>query len=159
MTNAVRQKARRHYQRLVDKAAIKRARRVEVPPEGWLATMRKALGMSGAQLGRRAGLSRARISQAEAAERAGGITLKSIQDLAAAMGCRFVYALIADTPSAEIGDVIDRHARKKAEALAGRAAMHMALEKQDVDARDLSEEIRRLAADMARRLPPGFWDE
>ena len=61
-----------------------------MPGDGWIATIRKALGMSGAALARRLGVTRARVSQAERAEREGGITLKEMDEFAAAMGCRFV---------------------------------------------------------------------
>ena len=58
------------------------------PPEGWIARMRAVLGMSGAQLGRRLGVSRKRIPQAEKSEVAGGITLRSMKEIAEAMNAR-----------------------------------------------------------------------
>ena len=45
------------YQRFVDQASQSSAD-LTLPPEGWLRTMRKALGMSGAQLARKMGVSR-----------------------------------------------------------------------------------------------------
>ena len=81
------------YKRIVDNAASHAA--LQTPPEGWLRTVRKALGMSGAQLARKMGVTRARVAQAEHAELSGGATLKSMQAAAEAMGCRFVYAIVA----------------------------------------------------------------
>jgi len=57
--------------------------------EGWLKTVRKALGMSGSQLATRLGVTKGRISQAESAELTGSVTLKSMQSMAHAMDCRY----------------------------------------------------------------------
>ena len=46
--------------------------------EGWLKTVRQAPGMSGPQLAKRLGVTKGRISQAEAAELEGGVTLKTM---------------------------------------------------------------------------------
>src|SRR6266851_3375588 len=120
---SVKSTIQRQYQRIVDSAASYTA--VRTPPEGWLRTVRKALGMSGAQLAKKMGVTRARVAQAENAELNGGITLKSIQAAAEAMGCRFVYAIV---PPQRIGDIIIAQARKKAMAVIDTASKHMALE-------------------------------
>jgi len=52
---------RLQYQRLADSAASHSSLRT--PPEGWLRTVRKALGMSGAQLAKKMGVTRARVAQ------------------------------------------------------------------------------------------------
>src|ERR1700716_2933021 len=89
------------YQRIVDSAAS--CASLQTPPEGWLRTVRKALGMSGAQLAKKMRVTRARIAQAEHAELNGGVTLKSMQAMAEAMGCRFVYAIV---PPHHIEDIV-----------------------------------------------------
>ncbi len=146
--------AQQQYQRLVDSAAIHSGLRI--PPEGWLRTVRKALGMSGAQLAKRMGVTRARVAQAEQAELSGGASLKSMQAMAEAMGCRFVYAVVPET---RIEEVIAAQARKKAAALVGRASTHMALENQTLPNEKISQEIERLARDLARDMPPDFWTD
>ena len=87
---------------------------VAMPREGWIATVRKALGMSGAQLARRLGVTRARISQAERAEVVGGVTLNTMRATAEAMRCRFVYAIV---PDKRIEDIIAAQAHVKARAV------------------------------------------
>ena len=110
---------RQQYRSIVDNAAASLAG-LKTPPEGWLRTVRNALGMSGAELAKKMGVTRARVTQAEHAELTGGITLKSMQATAEAMGCRFVYAII---PSSEhIEDIITAQARKKAMAIVGTAS-------------------------------------
>ncbi len=77
LTMSVRDIVQQQYQRLVDSAASRPS--LQTPPEGWLRTVRKALGMSGPQLAKRMGVTRARVAQAEHAELSGGATLKSMQ--------------------------------------------------------------------------------
>lgn len=151
----VRETAARQYQAIVDGAARRFGRRPPpLPPEGWIATVRKALGMSGAQLAKRLGVTRARVSQAEGAELGGGITLKTMHAAAEAMGCRFVYAIV---PEGRIEAVIAAQARRKAQALVGKASDHMALENQSLSKARNAEEAERLARDLMRALPPDLW--
>lgn len=146
--------ARQQYQRIVDDATSHAL--PPIPREGWLQTVRKALGMSGAQLANKMRLTRARVAQAERAELDGGVTLKSMQAFAEAMGCRFVYAVI---PPERIEDLITAQARKKAEALVGVASKHMALESQTLPDAKIAEEIERLTREIGRDMAPDFWSD
>jgi predicted DNA-binding mobile mystery protein A len=151
----VKKVVQQQYQNIVDAAATTLSGS-SVPPEGWLRTVRKALGMSGAQLGKRMGLTRARIAQAEHVELTGGATLKSMQAAAEAMGCRFVYAIV---PDKRIEDVIAAQARKKAAALVGTASTHMALESQNLPKDQIASEVARVEGELAREMPPDFWSD
>jgi predicted DNA-binding mobile mystery protein A len=128
---------------------------LKTPPEGWLRTVRHALGMSGAQVAKKMGVTRGRIAQAEHAELTGGVTLKSMQATAEAMGCRFVYAVIP--ASGRIEDIITAQARKKAAALVGTASTHMALENQALPAGRIAQEVERLTREIAQEMAPDFW--
>ena len=145
----------RQYRAIADRAAP--FSKASVPDEGWLATIRKALGMSGAELGRRLGVTRARVSQAEKAERTGGITLKAMEEFAEAMGCRFVYAIMP--AEGRIEDVVAAQARRKAQALVARASTHMALERQALPEKKNRAEVERIARELMEDPPPGFWSE
>jgi predicted DNA-binding mobile mystery protein A len=142
------------YQRIVNNAASHAA--LQTPPQGWLRTVRNALGMSGAQLARKMGVTRARIAQAEQAELSGGVTLKSMRATAEAMGCRFVYAIV---PPGRIEGIIMAQARKKAMAIVGTASKHMALESQTLPNDKIAQEIERLTQEIAREMPPDFWSD
>src|SRR5262249_13785709 len=146
----VQQQYRRIADSVADLADIQR------PPEGWLRTVRKAFGMSGAQLARRMGVTRARIAQSEQAELRGAATLKSMQIAAEAMGCRFVYAVV---PEKRIEDMIAAQAHKKASALVGIASTHMALENQALPDSKIAQEIERIADELVREMPPDFWSD
>jgi predicted DNA-binding mobile mystery protein A len=151
---SVKNVARQQYQRLANGAASHSS--LKTPPEGWLRTIRKALGMSGAQLGKRMELTRARIAQAEHSELTGAATLKSMRAAAEAMGCRFVYAIV---PDKRIEDLIMAQARIKAAALVSTANTHMALESQNLPEKKIAAEVERLADDLAREMSPDFWND
>src|ERR1035437_3011831 len=144
----------RQCQRLVDQAAD-RVPPVR-PPEGWLRTVRKALGMSGSQLAKKRRSTGARIAQAKLAERSGAATLKSMQSMAAAMGCRFVYAIV---PPEHVEDLILAQARKKATALVGTASKHMALESQVLPSGKIADEVERLARELAQGRLGDIWND
>lgn len=149
---SVKKAAQQQYQRIVDNAA--RCANLQTPPEGWLRTVRNALGMSGAELAKRMGVTRARVAQAEHAELTAGVTLKSMQATAEAMGCRFVYAIV---PPGRIEDVVMAQARKKAMAIVGTASTHMALESQTLPNDKIAQQVDRLTQELAREMPPDFW--
>lgn len=145
----------RQYQDIVNQASNYVAG-LSMPPEGWLRTVRNALGMSGAQLARRLGASRALVGQSERNEIAGVVTLKTLQTMAEAMGCRVVYTIVPET---SIDDVIKVRARKRAEQLIQQADVHMALEDQALDQEQHRFELRRLENELIRNMPSNLWDD
>lgn len=154
---SVKNTATKQYQAIINRAAASVVQKLGQPAEGWIATARKALGMSGPQLGKRLGLTRARISQAEQAEPSGGITVKTMQAAAEAMGCRFVYAIVPADGTIE--DIIAVQARKKAEKLVGRAGTHMALEKQSLSDEQNRQEVERITRELISTMPADLWTE
>lgn len=144
------------YQHLVDRTSLSSGD-LNLPPEGWLRTMRKALGMSGAQLARKMGVSRALISQAESNEVSGNVTMKTMQTMAEAMGCRFVYAVLPPKGK-ETEDIIFAQAMKKARTLVERTDVHMALENQSLSEAGREKQLNRLAQRLAIEMASGFWN-
>lgn len=144
------------YRSMVNNAAASLTH-LKTPPEGWLRTVRSALGMSGAEVAKKVGVTRARVTKAEHAELDGGITLKSMQAIAEAMGCRFVYAVIP--PSGRIEDVITAQARKKAMAIVTTTSTHMALENQILPDDKIAQEVERLTREIAQERPSDFWSD
>lgn len=153
---SVRATAKRQYMRMVDRA-VEQIGSLQVPPEGWLTTMRKALGMSARQLARRAGVTKAAIYQAERQERERGITIRQMEKLADSLEGRFIYAIVPAH-----GDISDRlrvQACAKAEGIVRRTSSHMALEKQSLTNEQIVQEIERLANRLVHDMPSDFWDE
>lgn len=152
---SVKSTARKQYMQIVDSAAHQ-LKSLAKPSEGWLSILRKALGMSGAQVAARAGVSRNAIYQAERNEREGAITINQIQKFAEAMGGQFVYAIIPG--NGRIEDIIQIQAHRKAEARIKHANVHMALEKQALTKTQIAQRINELASEFIRNMPPDFWE-
>jgi len=144
------------HQAVVDETAVY-ARAIPAPREGWLRTMRKALGMSGAQLARRIGATRALISQTERNEVAGAASLRTLQQMAKAMGCKLVYAMVPAEGTTE--DLIAARAKDKARALVQLAGGHMALEAQQLSPQQIEYEIERVQRQLISELPSDLWDD
>lgn len=143
------------YQKRVNSAASA-AGNLAMPKEGWIRTVRKALGMSGAQLARRLGVTRAAISNTEKAELVGGVTLKNMQQMAEGLGCRFVYAIV---PEKQLEDILDAQARKKALDIVNRTNKHMALESQSLSSEQIEYEIKRLQQDYLKEHFTDLWND
>lgn len=73
--------------------------------------IRKALGMSGAQLASRLKLSRNRVSVLERREVSGDTTINQLREAAAQLGCDGSYALV---PKKNIPVMLDKQAEKLA---------------------------------------------
>ncbi len=143
------------YQQIIDKAG-RQTTGLGVPPEGWLKTLRKALGMSGAQLGRLMGVSRAQVAQSERNELSGAVTLRTLQNMAEAMGCRVVYAIV---PNGNVEDLVARRAKEKAKQLVGRVNTQMAFENQTLNEERREYELNRVEQELLRNLPLDLWDD
>lgn len=127
-----------------------------LPTEGWLRTVRTALGMSGTQLAKKLGVTKARVSKAEQDEPHGSVTLKTMQTMAEAMDCKFVYAIV---PKQNVEKVIKERAIEKARVQVKAASTHMALEAQSLNKDQLEFEIDRIAAQIMDKMPSDFWND
>jgi predicted DNA-binding mobile mystery protein A len=156
-TMGLKNTVRKQYQAIINEAAAGSLQNIKPPKEGWIASTRKALGMSAAQLGRMVGRTRANISAAEQSEQEERATLQTIKTMAEAMGCKLVYAIVPAEGSIE--DVIEKQARKKARALVKQASTHMALEKQSLGDAKVEEEISRITLDLLNKQPSDFWKD
>ena len=140
----------RRLTRLLDLAA-KQLADVEVPPKGWIASMRAALGMSADYVARRKGVSRNAVYQAERNEKDGAVSLKQMEQLATAMGGKFVYAIV---PHDRIDEMKYRQAKSKAIQLLNvdeTASAWSTDEKQDW--------IDDKAAELMHDMPNHFWED
>jgi len=141
------------YQAIVDRTAGG-GERLQVPPEGWLRTARKALGMSGAQLARRMGASRGLVSQTERGELEGRVTLRTMARMADAMGYQFVYALV---PKGSVQEMVQQRALQLARHDVASATTHMALEDQMLDKEQQDQQVQRLARRLMEQRG-SLWD-
>ncbi|MEO9649712.1 MAG: helix-turn-helix domain-containing protein [Roseobacter sp.] len=136
--------------RLLDRTA-KQLAEVEAPSKGWIAAMRTALGMSAEYVAHRKGVSRNAVYQAERSEKDGAVSLKQMEQLAAAMGGKFVYAII---PNDRIGEMKYRQAKSKAVQLLrfDKAASNWSID-------DKQDWIDDKAAELIHDMPSHFWED
>jgi predicted DNA-binding mobile mystery protein A len=130
--------------------------RIQPPKGGWIKLVRKALNMSGAQLARRMGVTRALVSRSEKGEQSGSITLKSLEQMAKAMGCKLVYTIV---PEVTLEDIVDKRAYEKAKAMVDKTSVHMALEKQSLSRSEIEKEIGRLQKQLAEEHSKDLWND
>ena len=152
---SVKDTVRQQYIRMINQAS-RQVRDLAPAPEGWITTMRKALGVTGTQMGNRIGVTRAAISQAERNERNGVITIQQMRKMAAAMGGQYVHAIVFPNP---VEDLLKVRAVKEATAAIRRSSAHMALEAQSLSNAQNRQEIERLANQMILTQPSDFWED
>ena len=126
------------------------------PQRGWVKAIREALGMTTAQFGRRMGVSQPRASNVEKAEASGKITLESLERAAAALDCRFVYALV---PHESLNAQVKARARRLAEKHLASVAHSMALEDQKVLDEDTQAQLERLIGQLLNAPGSKLWDK
>lgn len=100
------------------------------PKNGWLKTLRTALGLSAGQLSRRMHIERSVLSRLEKAEVSGAITFKSLRKAADAIDCELVYALV---PRTSLESMVRNAAIKIVEKELSSINRTMALEAQTPD--------------------------
>lgn len=128
----------------------------QVPPPrgGWIRTIRQALGMTMAQLGKRLRISAPSVITLEARESAGTISVAKLRDAADALGCDLMIAFVPRLP---LEEMVRRQAITKAQDEHVRLLHTMKLEGQGEgldEAADLDRAIERW---MAKR-PARLWD-
>lgn len=132
---------------------IKRTTR---PTEGWIRTLRKALGMSSPQLAARLGVSNSQASQMERMEIEDRITLKQLRRVADDLNCDLEYALVPRKP---VIDMVRSRARYKAKELVKKVHVHMALENQQLPDKQLEEQIESETDRLMRDMPRDLWED
>jgi len=124
------------------------------PSDGWIAAIRKSLGMSVRQLAERIGITQQSTARLETNEADDSITLKSLRKAAEALDCRVVYALIPNEGSLE--STIRKQAIKKASELVKDVDHTMQLEAQGVG--NIDAKIKEMADDLAKNPNSKLWD-
>lgn len=126
-----------------------------IPRGSWIRTLRSALGMSSAQLGKRMKVSPQFVRKLEKGEAAGTVTLASLRRAAEAMECKVLYALV---PEKYLEETRRERALHLANALRNHAAHSMKLENQGVSTRQSDRQRKLLAEALLRDSPRKLWD-
>ncbi len=114
--------------------------------------------MNGRQLAERLGIARSHLAHIESAELEGGLTLRTMERAAEALGCEFVYALVPRDGKTLEAMTLER-AREVAKKLVRQVDTSMALETQGVVEGEVQrKEIDRIASELLRTRNRGLWD-
>jgi len=150
----IKQIIRDQYQSKIDQ--LIGIKKIKSPNEGWIRTLRKALGMSGPQLAKRIGVSKSQVSQMERMEMEDRITLKQLRRVAEVFNCDLVCALVPRQP---IETMIRDQAEKKAQNLVKKTDVQMKLEAQQLSKETLERQIEVEAERLIKGMPRDLWED
>jgi predicted DNA-binding mobile mystery protein A len=122
------------------------------PVRGWIKAIREALGMTAEQLGKRLGVKQPSIVAMEQSEAKGSIELATLQRVAEALDCTFVYAFVPNKP---LETTIRERARAFLRKRRGPVEHSMLLEDQKVKGRSSEAQLDDIVRETNPRL---FWD-
>ncbi len=126
----------------------------DAPSSGWIATIRKSLGMTARQMAQRMGVTQQSASRLEQNEADGSITLRSLQKAAESLNCRLVYALIPNEGNLE--KTLKKQAIKKATQSVKAIDHSMMLENQRVGG--LDSKIKEKAKSIMKNPKSSMWE-
>ena len=78
-------------------------------PDGWVRTLRVALGMSNQNFAKRLGITPASVSALEASEARGSVRIETLRRAAAALGCDLTYSFVPSQKLSEALEIVDAH--------------------------------------------------
>lgn len=145
-------------QRKVIQQKLDLVSREPMPPSGWLKAVRGALGISIRQLAERVGVSHGSISQIEKRESQRKVTLESLEQIANAMECKLVYAIVPKNPNETLDDLIQRKANEAAERILEQVSRSMKLESQGTSPKQVQLEIARIAQELIATGDSRIWE-
>jgi predicted DNA-binding mobile mystery protein A len=135
---------------------LKNLSAVQKPAQGWIRSVRAALGMSGRQLAERLGVEPPRVTLMEKAELTKSLTLRSLEKAAQALDCRLVYALV---PNTSLEDTVHRQASSVARRRLKTVSHTMRLEDQGLRDTDEKKLLKEMTENLVREMPRSLWDE
>ncbi len=128
----------------------------DMPPRGWIYTIRTTLNMSLAQLGKRLNITPQSVREIEERERNKSLTLKRFLEVAEVFNLRFVYGFVPKYTSLET--MIEERAFKIATDIIMRSSHNMTLEDQKNSEARLQKAIMDRTGLIKQELPRYLWD-
>ena len=123
------------------------------PREGWIAAIRKALGMSGSVLAQRMGISQSAQAQYEKSERERSISLQTLEKVAHALDAELVYAIV---PRLTLRATLEEKALEQAKERVLPLAHSMGLESQATSSESLQSEVEQIQKQLLEN-PKQLW--
>ena len=126
------------------------------PREGWIKSIRKALGMPASALAARLGVSSGTLTNLERAERQETVSFRSLRAAARALDCELVYALV---PRTTLDEVLRQQALRVVDAHVRKATRTMSLEDQSVSEGETKRQREAVAAQLVLSLDRRLWTD
>src|SRR3989338_7238693 len=121
---------------------------MNMPMEGWVRSVRKALGMTIKQLAKRLGVNASRVVKIEMSEPKGAVTLRTMQEVAEQLGCIFTYQFL---PKTSLEELVKQRAMSIAGASVQRTAHSMDLESQSVEKKWSNEQMIEMTDELLQK--------
>ena len=128
----------------------------ENPPNGWIYSIRMALGMSMRQLGKLAEITPQGVKDIETREKNGNITLASLEQIGKKLNMKLVYGFVPLDGSLQ--KMIDKRANDIATKIVARTANTMKLEDQAVSQAMLKKSIKAKAQEIKQKNLKALWE-
>ena len=125
-------------------------------PTGWINSIRTALGMSLAQLGKRAGMTAQGVRALEQREQMKSVTLQSLEQIASALDMQLIYAIVPKKGT--LMQMVDERAEQKAKEIVKRTHTSMALEDQQLKSSKLMGLVMEKKEELKHEMPKFLWD-
>jgi predicted DNA-binding mobile mystery protein A len=129
---------------------------LEISPKGWINAIRTGLNMSLVQLAKRLKKTSVTVKEIEQREEDKGITLKKLSEVAEALDCHFVYAIVPKDGTLE--KLIEKRAFEVAKEIVMRTSHTMKLEGQENSDERIKKAINDRAEKIKNELPKYLWD-
>ena len=127
-----------------------------IPPQGWIYTIRTALGMSLRQLGNIANITPQGVKDIEDREKNGNITIGALEQMGHALNMRLVYGFVPNEGTLQ--KKIDKQALAIAKKIVTRTSNNMALEDQKVNLAMLKKSITAKAQELKQKNLKSLWE-
>jgi predicted DNA-binding mobile mystery protein A len=108
------------------------------PRSGWIRAIRGALGMSQRAMAERMGIAPSSAAKLERSELEGGISIGKLAEVARALDCTLVYALV---PNTSLEETVRRQAQQVAAETLGYVGQTMELEAQTLESDRLADRL------------------
>ncbi len=127
-----------------------------MPSKGWIHAIRNSLGISLEQLSRKLGKTKQSVQQYEKREQDGSITIKTLQEAAAAMEMQLVYVFLPKDGSLDA--LVEKKAKQMAVYIVKRSTQTMALEDQGPTSEYVKDAILEKTTLLKNEMPKILWD-
>jgi predicted DNA-binding mobile mystery protein A len=126
------------------------------PQKGWIRAIRDALGMTAKQLASKMGISQQAVARIEKDESDGAVTIKTMQRIAEALDCNFVYGF---APRVSLNTTIRNQAHKVAGRRLAQVNQTMVLEAQSLNRDENKKVLNEMVDELIEKCPRNLWKE